>query len=234
MKDYTMKLKEIVLEASKLINDNILIKTKGDKGDDLVTNFDYEIEKFIIDKLKTFYPSFEILSEEFNANACPAKDYFVIDPIDGTINFANNMPIWAIQIAMVKNNKTISAIIYAPEFNQLFYADEDGAYCNDKKINVSEKNYQKCIYGGGYLSDAKKLVEMGISDRYLRLLHCASLSYAWVASGILGGAFFYKINKWDYLPGFYIIEKAGGQTLIKNGWLIAGNKSFIDASKKMW
>ena len=234
MKDYTMKLKEIVLEASKLIKDDMVVNAKGDKGDDLVTNFDYEIEKFIIAKLKNLYPTFDILSEEFNSNAHLGKDYFVIDPIDGTINFANNMPIWAIQIAMVKDEKTISSIIYSPTLNQLYYADEDGAYCNDEKIQVNTRNYTKCIYGGGYGSEGEKLIKMGISERYLRLLHCASISYAWVASGILGGAFFYNINKWDYLPGFYLIEKAGGQTLIKDKWQIAGNESFIEECKQMW
>ena len=79
---------DIVKEASLLINDNFTINQKG-KYDDLVTNLDTEVERFLISKIKEKYFNFDIVSEEYNSNNSVTDNCFVIDPIDGTINFSN-------------------------------------------------------------------------------------------------------------------------------------------------
>ena len=105
---------DVVKGASLLITDEFEVKAKDEKGD-LVTNFDYEIEKYIIDKIQEKYPNFSIISEEYNSDKQLSENCFTIDPIDGTINFANNIPLWAIQIACIKNKKTCAAVIYLPK-----------------------------------------------------------------------------------------------------------------------
>lgn len=82
---------DLVKRADLLINDDIYIKAKGEEGD-LVTNFDYEIEEYMIKKIKSSYPNFQIISEELNENEKLTENCFTIDPIDGTINFANGIP----------------------------------------------------------------------------------------------------------------------------------------------
>ena len=86
---------DVVKNASFLINDELEVKAKDDKGD-LVTNFDYAIEKYLIEKIKEKYPDFSIISEEYNNNNELTENCFTIDPIDGTINFANGIPLWGI------------------------------------------------------------------------------------------------------------------------------------------
>ena len=144
----SMELKfliELVKEASKLITDEFEVKSKDDKGD-LVTNFDYEIEKYIIAKIKKHYPKFSIVSEEYNNKEGLTDNCFTIDPIDGTINFANNIPLWGIQIACIKDKKICAAVIYLPKLNELYYADENGAFLNDIPISVNKLDIKNGLY----------------------------------------------------------------------------------------
>ena len=97
---------ELVKCASLIINDEFKVKAKDDRGD-LVTNFDYEIEKYIIDKIKESYPDFSIVSEEYNSEEGLKDNCFTIDPIDETVNFAHNIPLWGIQVACIKNKKLL-------------------------------------------------------------------------------------------------------------------------------
>ena len=99
-------LKDLVIRASKLITNEVIVKAKDDKGD-LVTNFDYDVENFISNEIKKSYPNFDIVSEEFNTNGKLTENCFTVDPIDGTINFAHGMPLWAIQVACVKKVKLV-------------------------------------------------------------------------------------------------------------------------------
>ena len=214
-----------------MITPDFVVKAKGDKGD-LVTNFDLEIENFIINKLKEKYPSFDIVSEEYNSDKGLTKNCFVIDPIDGTINFANNIPIWAIQIAMIKNNEVIAALIYSPKLDELYCADESGAYLNNKKIKVNELN----TYDGLYVVDGtnkfdmqKKLIE---KNPHLRCYYSAAVEYAWVACGKLSGMAFLKDTLWDYIPGEYIVKQAGGVIYDEPNLHIAANTNeFLEMLK---
>ena len=142
---------ELVKGASLLIDDEFEVKAKDDNGD-LVTNFDYEIEKYIIDKIKEKYPNFSIVSEEYNNKEGLADNCFTIDPIDGTINFAHNIPLWGIQVACIKNKKTCAAVIYLPKLDELYYADENGAFLNEKSIS-------QIVSSGEFISKQKAKIE---------------------------------------------------------------------------
>ena len=98
-------LKKIVLEAASLITDDFEVNSKGDSYD-VVTNFDYAVEKYLIEKMNEHYPTFTVVSEEFNTTSEQTDNCFIIDPIDGTINFANKIPLWGIQVACKKDGKT--------------------------------------------------------------------------------------------------------------------------------
>lgn len=88
---------DLVKGASLLINDEFEIKVKDENGD-LVTNFDYEIEKYIMNIIKENYPNFSIISEEYNSKEGLTDNCFTIDPIDGTINFAHKVPLWEFKL----------------------------------------------------------------------------------------------------------------------------------------
>ena len=138
----TRFLIDLVKNANKLITDEFEVKAKGNDGD-LVTNFDLEIENYMIEQIKENYPDFTIVSEEYNSDNNLTDNCFTIDPIDGTINFANRLPLWGIQVACIRNGKTCSSVIFLPKLNELYYADETGAFLNGEKIqvnNLSTKN----------------------------------------------------------------------------------------------
>lgn len=211
-----------VKEASKLITDDFIVKSKDDKGD-LVTNFDYEVEEFIIKKIKENYPDFDIISEEYNSDKQLTDNCFTIDPIDGTINFSYNVPLWSIQVACIKDGKTCAAVIYLPKLDELYYADDNGAFLNGKKISVNNLSFDKGLYSiegpNNMISECKM---RKINPNY-RDFHSASINFAFVASGRLSATNFLWHTLWDYVPGQYIVLKAGGVIYNDDNIHIAAN-----------
>ena len=207
MQKITQFLIGLVKQSSKLINKKTNVHKKDTKGD-LVTDFDYAIEKFMIKQINAAYPDFGVLSEEFNAHANVQKNYFLIDPIDGTINFANNIPLWGIQVACVQDGKICSAVIYLPEFNELYYADKNGAYLNDKKIKIKNNPNNKNLFG---LMDRHNQNFVKNVNHY-RYICCACVTYTWVTKQCVCAVLFKcdDITKnWDAAPGVYIAMQAG-------------------------
>ena len=220
-------LVDLVKSASELITDDLIIKAKDNEGD-LVTNFDYEIEKYMIERIKEKYPGFTIVSE----NNKLTDNCFTIDPIDGTVNFSNGLPLWGIQVACIRNARTIASVIYLPKLNELYYADESGAYLNNKKIHVN--NYG--IKRGMYTVTAKDAIIGEIKMRELNKNNCnfcACINFAWVAAGRLSGTMFRKDSLWDYIPGQFLVQMAGGEIYNESGaHIAANNKEFLDTLKE--
>jgi len=205
----------IIKEAEKYISDDFNINEKGKKGD-YVTCSDAAVEKFLIGEIKKEFPEFGIVSEEFNSEKQITQNCFVMDPIDGTANFALGMPLWGIQICCIENGKTVAAAINFPKFNELFHADEKAAYLNGKKIAVAKM--EKDTYPHYSVESGSRipaLTAMSKHSRAMRVFSAASISYAFVAAGRLHGTVLLTNNVWDYLPGFHIVEKAGG-VIIEN------------------
>jgi len=232
----TLFLIKTVYDASLLVTDEFFIASKDENGD-LVTSFDYEIEQYIIDKINESYPKFDIVSEEFNSHGKLTSNCFIIDPLDGTINFAHGLPLWGIQVAMVKGNKTIASVIYLPKLYELFWADETGAYrienpinieqdilTKSKRIYVSDRPATQSLYlvEGGDKFKALDKMNKEVS-RHWRYYCCNAVNMSWTACGRLGGAILRKDNVWDYIPGQYIVKQAGGIIINKKGAHIGAN-----------
>ena len=215
---------DVVKGASLLITDEFEMNSKGEDGD-LVTNFDFQIEEYIIEKIKQNYPDFSVVSEEYNSEKELTDNCFTVDPIDGTINFANNIPLWGIQVACIRDEKTCAAVIYIPKMNELFYADENGAYLNDETIKVNTLNSKKGLYSLGGPNRLPIQVKMKQINKHCRDFFCAAVNYAWVACGRLSATIFTQDSLWDYIPGQYIVEKAGGVIYNDNGAHIAANNN---------
>jgi myo-inositol-1(or 4)-monophosphatase len=217
----THYLRRIIRQASKIANRHFTVRNKI--GDDLVTDADEEIEKYLIAKLQKKFPNFDIVSEEFNGGKSLTENCFVIDPIDGTINFANGLPLWGMQVACICDGAAVSAVLYFPRLRQMFWADKDGAFCNGKKLNIDRNQWnKKTIYvvEGGSKFDALRQMEANVS-RNFRYLCCAALNYAWTAAGLLGGNILRKDTPWDYISGLYLVQMAGGYIIDEAGAHIA-------------
>lgn len=228
MKTESQFLRDVVKKANNLSTQKFDTINKGGEND-LVTNLDLEIERFIIDEIKKQYPNFDIVSEEFNTNNKITENCFVIDPIDGTINFANNLPLWGIQVACIKNGKTIASVISLPRINEFYYADETGAYLNDNKISVNEVPIKKALYsidGNNNLPSMQRMRKYSSNRRNFGGV-CVSMSF--VASGRIHGAVFRSNKPWDYEPGLFICKMAGASVKSIDGFHAAAmNQEFLD------
>lgn len=221
-------LKEIVLKANDISKNAFEICNKGAEND-LVTNLDLEIEKFLIDEIKKEYPDFDIVSEEYNTNNQITDNCFIIDPIDGTINFANNLPLWGIQVACIRNGKTIASVISLPRMNEFYYADETGAYLNDKKISVNEVPIKNALYSIDGNNNLPCMQRMRKYSSNRRNFGGVCVSMAFVASGRIHGAVFRSNKPWDYEPGLFISKMAGASVKSNDGFHAAAmNEEFLN------
>ena len=213
-------LVKAVKKAAKMITNDFEVKAKDEHGD-LVTNFDYAIEKYIINCINKKYPNFDIVSEEFNAKKEPTDNCFIIDPIDGTVNFAHGLPTWGIQVACIKGGEVVASVIYLPKFKEVYFADQTGAYLNNKKINVKPmqgKQNMVVVESGNRDPSRIRVQRRGIKTRAYGV---ACLTYAWVASGKLTGMVFKQNKYWDYVPGQFLVKQAGGYIIDNNNCHVA-------------
>ncbi len=184
--------------------EKLQVSSKGPK--DFVTNADIKVEKIIIDELKKAKPNYSILSEESGIEINKDKNNtWIIDPIDGTVNFLHGIPHFAISIALKKENEIISGLIYDPIKDEMFFGEKDnGSFFNNQRIRVSKKsNLNDCIFatGGKVISDYSFLY---------RKTGSAALDMAYVAAGRFDGYFQKNLNIWDIAAGIIIIKEAGG------------------------
>lgn len=208
-------------KARDLINGKLIIKPK-DKSGDLVTNFDEKLENFFIKKIKKAYPDFDIVSEEKNSKQSLTKNCFVIDPIDGTNNFARKIPMWGIQVACIKNGETVASVIYLPVYDELYSADKTGAYLNDDKIHVNRQNEKIGVYTIG--GSIPQEYEMQTKNPNFRHFGSAAFSLAMVACGKTSACFFREnINPWDFIPGEFLVKMAGGFSFMKDHIRVCAN-----------
>ena len=223
----------IMIKASEKAS-KILIRDFGEieklqvskKGPtDFVTNSDLKTEKIIIEELKKAKPHYSIISEENGIEDNKDKNNtWIIDPIDGTVNFLHGIPHFAISIALKSKEEIISGIIFDPIKNEMFYAEKDnGAYFNNQRIRVSKKNeINDCLFvTGGKIKKEP--------DLPYRKSGCAALDMAYVASGRYDGYFQNNLNLWDIAAGILLVKEAGGMvneinlSIIKNIKIIASS-----------
>ena len=221
-------LKKIVIDASKLINTDFEVYKKGNKSD-LVTNLDLKIEKYLINKINECYPNYNIVSEEYNNNNKESDNCFIIDPIDGTVNFANGLPLWGIQVACKKEGKMIASVIYLPVFNELYYADENNSYLNGKKIEVKKSNIENSIYIVDIDDSEKVLNKIKKTNENYRFFNCSCVSFSYLACGKVNGLIFKKAKVWDYEPGLLLCKNAGTVIKQKKDYcVIASDEAFLN------
>jgi myo-inositol-1(or 4)-monophosphatase len=186
-----------------------------------VTEADHAAEKAIFGVIKNDFPDHFILSEEAGEIVMDSSYKWIIDPIDGTINFANGIPICCISVGLEYNGKIILGAVYNPIMKEFFIAEKGlGATLNDKKIAVSSKTavVNSCLVTGfpytyldtpnGPLQVFEKLIRKGVP---VRRLGSAAIDLCWVACGRFDGFYEHKLQAWDSAAGFLMVEEAGGK-----------------------
>ena len=173
---------------------------------DFVTNSDLKVEKIIIEELKKARPNYSFISEENGIeNNKDKNNTWIIDPIDGTMNFLHGIPHFAISIALKSYDEIVSGLIFDPIKNEMFFAEkENGSYFNNQRIKVSKKNeFNDCLFAtGGKIKQEP--------DFSYRKSGCAALDMAYVAAGRYDGYFQNNLNLWDIAAGIVLVQEAGG------------------------
>ena len=174
---------------------------------DFVTNADLKVEKIIIEELSKSKKKYSFISEESGKIQNSDNDNcWVIDPIDGTINFLHGVPHFAISIGLKLIDEIIAGVIYDPIKDEMFYAEKNnGAYLNNKRIRVSKKNNLiNCLMATGKKSEINNSLTT-------RKTGCAALDMAYLAAGRFDGYFQDELNLWDVAAGIVLVNEAGGK-----------------------
>jgi len=227
-------LKETLINATEaggrvlqsFFNKEFIISNK-EGVNNLVTEADHASEKAILDTIREQFPGHYIMSEEAGEIVMDSQYKWIIDPIDGTVNFAHGIPICCVSIALEQNGKMIMAAVYNPLLNEFYLAEKGkGATLNGEKIKVSNVSevIGACLVTGfpytyldmpnGPLQAFERFIRIGVP---VRRLGSAAMDLCWVAAGRFDGFYEHKLQAWDSAAGFLIVEEAGGKVTDYSG-----------------
>jgi myo-inositol-1(or 4)-monophosphatase len=207
-------------EIIRFFNSNFKVSNK-EGINNLVTEADHASESAIFRIIKNNFPGHHILSEEAG-DLIQDSDYkWIIDPIDGTVNFAYGIPLNCVCIAIEHEKEIIMSAVFNPHLNELFFAEKGrGATLNDKPIHVSDETevIKACLVTGfpysyiempnSPLQVFERFIRAGVP---LRRLGSAAIDFCWVACGRFDGFYEHKLEAWDSAAGYLIVEEAGGK-----------------------
>ncbi len=226
MKDFLTKL---VYSAGKILEkyfysqiSDLALKYKSKNNP--VTKADKEAEELIKNLIAKKFPNDKFICEE----SCPSVDnlnrkirYWVIDPLDGTVNFSHKLPIFCISICIIEENEPVEGIVYNPIMKYTYYAKKgSGAYKNNKKILVSKiKNLYNSLLITGFpyytYTNPKNVFKLfnrfATTAQAVRRLGSAALDLCMVAEGIFEGFWEENLQVWDVAAGSLIVKEAGGK-----------------------
>jgi len=199
--------------------ENLQVSSKG--PGDFVSSADRRTEKILIEELQKAHPEYGIITEETGIiNKSNIKNRWIIDPIDGTMNFLNGIPQFAISVGYEENNEIKCGVIFNPIMNEMFCAEKgNGAYLNNSRIRVSNKKklLDSLLVTGGPKQSSKirnkifsEYINVSNNVSNVRKYGSAALDIAYVACGRFDGYWQRELNYWDIAAGIIILKEAGG------------------------
>ncbi|MDQ0227028.1 inositol monophosphatase family protein [Metabacillus niabensis] len=230
-KDIDQKAKQWIIEAGEKIrhsfDSSLSIQYKSNPND-LVTNMDKEIEQFFISRIQETYPEHRILGEEGYGDEVSSMDgvLWIIDPIDGTMNFVHQQRNFAISIGIYGDGVGYIGLIYDVVHNELYHAFKgEGAFMNDIPLPKLDKvEIEKAILGINPVwvtenprIDYQLIVPIVKKVRGTRSYGSAALECAYVAAGRLDGYMTMRLAPWDFAAGLVLIEEVGGSISTMTG-----------------
>lgn len=223
-------LTEAALESGKIIGNHFGKKfgiSSKIIASNLVTEVDHLAEKKIISIIRREFPGHSILTEESGELKKEPEYQWIIDPIDGTVNYAHSIPLSCVSIAVERMGEVIMGVVYNPMSGEYFSAEKGkGAYLNKRKISVSpNSDFRRALLVTGfpYNSSTFRPNPVKLFGKFLkrdipvRRLGSAALDLCWTACGRFEGFWEYNLNPWDVAAGFIIHSEAGGKVTDFNG-----------------
>ncbi len=221
---------ETAREAGQLLLEKFGRKLNvSKKGDiNLVTEADLASEKLIIERIRSYYPKHSILAEESGAAELDGGSEWkwIIDPLDGTTNFAHGYPCWCVTLALEYKGEIVVGVTFDPTRNELFAAERGrGATLNNKPIRVSDtESIADALIVTGFPYDfkqrenfARHLTDFLLLSRGVRRDGSAAIDMAYIACGRFDGFWEEGLNPWDVAAGVLLIEEAGGNVTYYDG-----------------
>jgi myo-inositol-1(or 4)-monophosphatase len=186
-----------------------------------VTEFDHAAEKCLIEEIRAHYPSHAFLAEESGSLPTEGSEIlWLIDPLDGTTNFAHNIPLFCISVAAFRGEEGVCGVIYQPMTRELFVAEKGkGAYLNQKRIKVSPTSpFAGGLGATGFprnihdnpLHCIDHYIKILTQGTIIRNLGSSALNLAYVAAGCFDAYWAISLHPWDIAAGLILIEEAGG------------------------
>ena len=209
--------RSLIRDFGEIENLQVLAKGPGD----FVTSADKRTEKILIEELQKAHPEYGIITEEAGViNKSNTKNRWIIDPIDGTMNFLNGVPQFAISVGYEEDKEIKCGVIFNPIMNEMFCAEKgNGAYLNNARIRVSnKKKIKNALLVTGGPKGASKIKDKIFSEYInisknvsnVRKFGSAALDMAYVACGRFDGYWQRELNYWDVAAGIIILKEAGG------------------------
>jgi myo-inositol-1(or 4)-monophosphatase len=225
--------RKIALEAAetsgrilkKGLQGKLEVSYKGDLN--LVTNIDTRSEKAIVALISRHYPKHQILAEEGHGQKKPSPFRWIIDPLDGTTNYAHAFPFFCVSIGLEIKGKVVLGVVYDPLRKELFLAEKGkGAYLNGKPISVSPvERLSQSLLVTGFAYDIRTdpsnnfnhFINLSMNAQAVRRTGSAALDLCYVAAGRLDGFWELKLHPWDTAAGTLILQEAGGKVTTFSG-----------------
>jgi myo-inositol-1(or 4)-monophosphatase len=215
------------------------VRTKGVA--DLVTDADVAAERCIAARLSATFPGHAILGEEEQSGDTTAEYLWVVDPLDGTTNFAHGLPHFAVSIALLHHGQPQLGVVWNPARGDMYTARlGGGAFHNGRRLRVSsEATMDQSLIGTGFYYDRGAMMEAtlgAIGDCFRQNIHgirrfgTAALDLAHVADGLYGAFFEFQLSPWDFAAGQLLVTEAGGRVTDCTGAVLPLRKSTILAS----
>lgn len=216
---------EIAFQAGEIMlkyfrSSSLNIQEKSNSSD-VVTEADKSVEAYVRKAVKDLYPDHGVISEESSFLPSLNGWYWIVDPLDGTTNFSQGIPIFNISIGIEKNGETVVGVVYAPYLKEMFFSIKGkGSFFNGRQIQVSHKqNLATAVVATGLPYDKKDNPDNNLKEvscvapevRGLRRLGSAALDMAYVAAGIFDAYWELDLKQWDVSAGMLLVEEAGGE-----------------------
>ncbi|MEE9284184.1 MAG: inositol monophosphatase family protein [Dehalococcoidia bacterium] len=221
--------RSVIYDAGQILldrlNKEMNVRQKGRA--DIVTDVDYEVERFVLGRLREAYPDFGILAEESGAGGDATATYtWIVDPLDGTRNYAMGVPLFAVTMALARGDEVVLGLTFDPTRGELFTAEHGrGAFLNGEPISISSgADFAGAVIGTdmGY-NDAMAAYAIQLLDRLwpgmqaIRIMGSAALGLAYAAAGRIDLYFHHHLASWDIAAGILLAHEAGGVVTDRNG-----------------
>ena len=213
---------------------------------DFVTAADHKAEEILFEELSRARPGYGFLFEERGAvDGTDRSHRWIIDPLDGTLNFMHGQPHFAVSIALEREGEIVAGVIYDPAKDELFHAEKGrGAVMNDRRLRVAARStFQDCVIAtgmpffgkSGHARFLKELHQIMPMSAGIRRNGSAALDLAWVAAGRYDGFWERDLKPWDIAAGLVMVREAGGFAgsidetgdVLETGHVVAGNEHVI-------